>query len=84
MDSRVRIDDLPEEFKCGKMDCRCIVIKITDEQGLLTLTSYVIDIKYCSEVSKLRGKTSSFNRQFANQLDGCSVKILDHKNEPIV
>ena len=35
MDPRVRVEDLPDGFRCGKNDCRCIVIKITNEQGSL-------------------------------------------------
>ena len=40
MDSRVRVEDLPAGYRCGKEDCRCIVIKIIDEQGTFNSTDY--------------------------------------------
>ena len=49
------------------------------------LTQQIIDLLIdCSELSALEGKSSNFNRQFANLLNGCRVNILNHKNELIL
>ena len=38
MDPRVKVEELPEEIRCGRTNCRCVVIKITDEQGNATIS----------------------------------------------
>ena len=30
----MQVEDLPPQMRCGKPECRCVVIKATDQSGI--------------------------------------------------